>query len=111
MSKEEKSKTPPAVDYEPYMLKRLEDPAYAVGVLNESLESYILDGHIESFNLAIKTVLKAQNISKLSRETGISTQHIHRIITGKSKPTFDLLVKLFKYLGYQFELKPIEKSA
>lgn len=107
----EKQNISPGVDFEPYLLSRLDDPEYAAGFLNVALEEYIFDGHIESFNTAIKYVLKSQNVSQLSRETGVSKQHIHRIITGKSKPTFDLLIKLFKYLGYQFELKPIEKLA
>lgn len=107
----EKQKNLPYEDFEPFMLEVLQDPERSVGFLNEALESYILDGDYNSFTGAIKKVLKAHNISELSRQTGISSKHIHRIIAGTSKPTFDLLVKIFKYLGYQFELKPINKTA
>lgn len=108
---EEKQKVPPSEDFEPFMLEKLKDPERAVGFLNIALEEYILDGDYNSFTGAIKKVLKAHNISEISRQTGISNKHIHRIISNESKPTFDLLVKLFKYLGYTFELKPIEKTA
>lgn len=108
---DEKKYVPPGVDYEPYLLKELQDPEYAAGFLNEALAEYIFEGDINSFNSAIKYVLKSHNISQLSKETGVSKQHIHRIISGTSKPTFDLLTRLFKSLGYQFELKPIKKTA
>ncbi|MEW5818882.1 MAG: helix-turn-helix domain-containing protein [Cyanobacteriota bacterium] len=102
----------PSEDFEPTMLSMLKDPELAAGVLNEALEEYIIDGHYDSFVGAIKMVLKAYNISEIARQTGISNKHLHRIISGESKPSFDLLAKIFKYLGYQFELKPIaEKSA
>lgn len=108
---EPKKPVPPAVDFEPYFLDDLKDPEFAAGFLNVALEEYSLDGDIKSFNGAIKYVLKAQNITQMAKDIGISKQHIHRIINGQTRPTFDLLIKLFKYLGYQFKVEPIDRSA
>lgn len=96
-----------AVDYEPVLLESLKDPEYAAEFINTALEEYVIDGDIKAFNLALKYLLKSQNITQVANEINISRQQIHRILAGTSKPTFDLLTSLFKGLGYQFYIKPI----
>lgn len=96
-----------AADYEPILIENLKDPEYAAEFINNALEDYMIDGDVNSFNLALKYLLKAQNITQIANDIKISRQQIHRIVAGSSKPTFDLLTTLFKTLGYQFYIKPI----
>ena len=108
---EEKKHTSPAESFEPYLLNKLQDPDLAAELLNTAIEEYLEDGDTKSFVATLRSLVKAGNISQIARESQISRNQLYMIIEGKSEPTLSSLLKLFKSLGFQFELKPIKKPA
>ncbi len=49
----------PTKDYQPYLIKRLKNPEYAVMYLKAAWNETLEDGDIEAFILALKNVIKA----------------------------------------------------
>jgi len=108
---EEKKYVPPGESIEPYLLEKLKDPELAAELLNTAIDEYLEDGDTKSFIATLSYIVKAGNISQIARESEISRNQLYMIIDGKSEPTLSNLLKLFKSLGFQFEVKPIKKSA
>lgn len=49
----------PTKDYQPYLIKRLRNPQYAVMYLKAAWNETLVDGDIEALLLALKNVVKA----------------------------------------------------
>ena len=56
---------------------------------------------------AIGVVARARNLSKLSRDIGMSRQGLDKALSGKGNPSFVTVVKLLKALGLQVALRPL----
>ena len=102
---------PPGVEFEPFILEKLKDPELAAQMLNAAIEDFMETNNIDIFNAILKDIVKAQNISELSKSASISRNQLYRIIEGKSEPKLTSFLKIFHSLGYQLQLKPIDKSA
>ena len=53
----------------------------------------------------IQNILKTSNKYKLSEESGVSRSYLYRLARGHTVPSFSLVVKLLKCLGYKLEIK------
>ena len=86
-------------DYRPSLLKRLEDPDYAVGYLTDVLGSE----SPEAFYIAIKDVIdaRAENISALSAESGITRQGVYQALSKSGNPRFSTIAQVLDALGLQ----------
>lgn len=104
-------KVAPSTPFEPHFLESLKDPEFSAELLNVAIEEFYEDGDIKSFNKILGYIVKSGNLSKISKDTNISRQQIYRIINSESEVSLVKTMILLKSLGYQLQIKPIEKSA
>lgn len=55
---------------------------------------------------ALGVVARAQNMSQLARETGLSREGLVRALSGQGNPTLATIAKVSKALGLRIELRP-----
>lgn len=73
--------------------------------LSLNLEEYLEDGNINAFVRSLEYVVRAKdNISNLSRKTGISRSNLYAIFNGEVTPQFDTILKVLKELGYTLKV-------
>ena len=64
--------------------------------LSLNLEAYLNDGDLNAFVRALEYVVRAKdNISNLSKKTGISRSNLYAIFKGEVTPQFDTVLKEF----------------
>lgn len=73
--------------------------------LSLNLEAYLEDGNLNAFVRSLEYVVRAKdNISNLSKKTGISRSNLYAIFKGDVKPQFDTVLKVLKELGYTLKV-------
>lgn len=73
--------------------------------LSLNLEAYLEDGNLNAFVRSLEYVVRAKdNISNLSKKTGISRSNLYAIFKGDVKPQFDTVLKVLKELGYRLKV-------
>ena len=73
--------------------------------LSLNLEAYLEDGNINAFVRSLEYVVRAKdNISNLSKKTGISRSNLYAIFKGEVTPQFDTVLKVLKELGYTLKV-------
>lgn len=94
-------------NYEDSLLKALRDPEEALAYLNVT----IMDEDQEVFLLALKHVLKAQNvdISDFAQRSDITRQNIYHMLSNKGNPRWDNFRSIIDAMGLQFKLETKHK--
>ena len=83
------------IKFENYLQKQLRDPTYAAAFMNAALK----DDNPQEFLSSLKSVILANGgVAKIAKKSGISRQHLYRIINGASNPTIQLLMAVLKTL-------------
>ncbi len=73
--------------------------------LSLSLDEYVNDGDLNTFVRALEYVVrKKENISRVSKNTGISRSNLYAIFNGNVTPQFDTVLKVLKELGYKLKI-------
>ena len=73
--------------------------------LSLNLDEYLQDGDLNAFVRALEYVVRVKdNISNISRKTGISRSNFYAIFNGDVTPQFDTVLKLLKELGYTLKV-------
>ena len=73
--------------------------------LSLNLDEYLQDGDLNAFVRALEYVVRVKdNISNISRKTGISRSNLYAIFNGDVTPLFDTVLKLLKELGYTLKV-------
>ena len=73
--------------------------------LSLNLAEYLEDGNLNAFVRSLEYVVRAKdNISNLSRKTGISRSNLYAIFRGEVTPQFDTVLKILKELGYTLKV-------
>lgn len=73
--------------------------------LSLNLEAYLKDGNLNAFVRSLEYVVRAKdNISNLSKKTGISRSNLYAIFKGEVTPQFDTVLKILKELGYTLKV-------
>ena len=73
--------------------------------LSLNLEAYLEDGNLNAFVRSLEYVVRAKdNISNLSKKTGISRSNLYAIFKGDVTPQFDTVLKVLKELGYTLKV-------
>lgn len=73
--------------------------------LSLNLAEYLEDGNLNAFVRSLEYVVRAKdNISNLSRKTGISRSNLYAIFRGEVTPQFDTVLKMLKKLGYTLKV-------
>ena len=98
-------------DFSTMMKDDLKDPEYAAMFLNTAIEEYLEDGDTKSFIGILGHIVRSGNLSQLAKNSNISRTQLYRLINGEADPSFPKMLNLLHSLGFQFTVKPIEKSA
>ena len=73
--------------------------------LSLNLDEYLQDGDLNAFVRALEYVVRVKdNISNISRKTGISRSNLYAIFNGDVTPQFYTVLKLLKELGYTLKV-------
>ena len=73
--------------------------------LSLNLAEYLEDGNLNAFVRSLEYLVRAKdNISNLSRKTGISRSNLYAIFRGEVTPQFDTVLKMLKELGYTLKV-------
>lgn len=73
--------------------------------LSINLEIYLEDGNLNAFVRSLEYVVRAKdNISNLSKKTGISRSNLYAIFKGEVTPQFNTVLKVLKELGYTLKV-------
>lgn len=73
--------------------------------LSLNLEAYLEDGNLNAFVSSLEYVVRTKdNISNLSKKTGISRSNLYAIFKGEVTPQFDTVLKVLKELGYTLKV-------
>ncbi len=73
--------------------------------LSLNLDEYLQDGDLNAFVRALEYVVRVKdNISNISRKTGISRSNLYAIFNGDVTPQFDTVLKLLRELGYTLKV-------
>ena len=73
--------------------------------LSLNLEEYLQDGNLNAFVRSLEYVVRAKdNISNLSRKTGISRSNLYAIFNGEQQPQLSTALKIIKELGYTVQV-------
>lgn len=73
--------------------------------LSLNLDEYLQDGDLNAFVRALEYVVRVKdNISNISRKTGILRSNLYAIFNGDVTPQFDTVLKLLKELGYTLKV-------
>lgn len=84
-------------DYRIGLFKRLQDPEFAVGYLTEVLA----EESQEAFLIALRDVIdaRAENISNLSDQCGITRQGLYQALSESGNPQFTTIKSILGALG------------
>jgi probable addiction module antidote protein len=83
-------------DYREDLLKRLSDPAYAAGYLEETLAS--ADG--TAFLIALKDVVDAGGgVGAIAKEAKLTRPSLYKVLSKNGNPTLETLQQILKPLG------------
>lgn len=93
--------------YREDLLERFRDPERAEAYLNAAFE----DEDKNVFLLALRDVAEAHGgMTKLSRLTGISREHIYRMLSEKGNPELETLKRLLNALGLKLSIASKEQN-
>jgi probable addiction module antidote protein len=92
-------------DFQETLLKQLADPKLAAAYLNEHAQ-FKGPGSQELLLDAIRNVLKAQGVDKVSKKSGISRRTLYHAVSSKGNPSVDLFFKILDELKLQVQFSP-----
>lgn len=88
-------------NYRQDLIQRLQNPERAEAYLNAAFE----DEDKNVFLLALRDVAEAQGgMTKLARFTGISREHIYRMLSDKGNPELETLKRLLSAMGLKLSI-------
>ncbi|MCW0507628.1 addiction module antidote protein [Aeromonas piscicola] len=68
------------------------------------LEAVLEDGDTSMIGVALGNIARSRNISQLARDTKMSRDSLHDVLSGQVNPSFATIVKLANVLGFRIEL-------
>jgi len=93
----------PTQSHKEDLLQRLAVCDYAAKYLKASFE----EGDEAGFLLALRNVVEAHSgISKVARESKVTRQHLHRVLTEEGNPTLSTLKSILEAVGLTLDFSP-----
>lgn len=82
-------------------------------VIEEYLKATCEDGGAAEIAHALGVIARAQNMTRLAEQTGLSRQALYKALSGEGNPEFATIVKVADALGLKvsFTKKPMDKDA
>lgn len=97
----------PAVDYGPFLLESLRNPADAAAFINVAVEEALADDDFSLFLICLRDVISAQGgMSKVARLAGLNRENLYRMLSKDGNPEFRRLTRLLDAMGFQFSITP-----
>ncbi|MDE1945542.1 MAG: transcriptional regulator [Patescibacteria group bacterium] len=97
----------PAVEYKPFLLESLRDPAHAALFINGALEESRTKEDMPFLLLCLRDVVKAQGgMTKVARLAGINRENLYRILSKDGNPEFRRLTQLLSAMGLRISVSP-----
>ena len=97
----------PTIKFEDYLRKQLKDPKFAAAYLNVALT----EDSPKEFLASLKSVIMANGgIAKIASKSGISRQHLYRVIGKNGNPSIHMLMSILKSLKIKLCLDYQSKS-
>jgi probable addiction module antidote protein len=70
------------------------------------LEAAFEDGDPKLISAALGDVARANSMTSLARETGLSRESLYRALSGDGNPEFSTVLKVLHALGVRLEARP-----
>lgn len=97
----------PAVDYKPFLLESLQNPAAAAAFINLSIKEALADNDMPLFLHCLRDVVRAQGgMTKVARLAGINRENLYRILSKDGNPEFRRLTQLLGAMGLRITVSP-----
>ena len=97
----------PAVDYKPFLLESLRNPADAAAFINIAIEESLVDNDMPLFLHCLRDVVRAQGgMTKVARLAGINRENLYRILSKDGNPEFRRLTQLLGAIGLRISISP-----
>ncbi len=75
------------------------------------LEAAAEDGDSAAMAAALGAVARAQNMSKLARDAGLSREGLYKALKPGGNPAFTTVAKVARALGYEVAFRPMHPAA
>ena len=94
------------IETRPYDASRyLRDQADAAAYLQTVIDN--ADGDDRLILAAIEEVARAQNMSELARQAGLTRAGLYKALSGEGRPSFATIARVLHALGLQLTTKPL----
>lgn len=77
--------------------EHLDNPEMVAAFLAAAIEE--ADGDLAGITSALNTVARAQNMSQIARDAGISREGLYKALSTEGNPSFDLVRRIVKSFG------------
>ncbi len=74
------------------------------------LEASAEDGDPAALVAALGAVARARNMSKLSRDAGMTREGLYKALSGNGNPSFATVARIAKALGFRLALQPTKEG-
>lgn len=75
------------------------------------LEASAEDGDPSAMAAALGAVARAQNMSKLARDVGMTREGLYKALTPGGNPAFSTVAKVARALGFEVSFRPVATAA
>lgn len=104
MTTSEKGHTP----LREFVREHIKDPEVAAEYLNAAQA----EGDSQAFLMALKDVVEVHGgLSELARKTKLNRPNLHKMLSGKSSPKLETVIKVLDASGFTLTVKPHRKRA
>ena len=76
-------------------------------MITEYLNAILEEGDSTDIISALGHVAKAQGMSKIAEETGLSRPSLYKALSAGSKPQFETILKVLRAVGGHLHVKPV----
>lgn len=92
-----------------YMIENLrKHPEEMEIYLKITLEEYEMDGDVNAFLLALRTVAEAKGgISVLAKNSKLNRQNLYKMLSTKGNPRFSTVERILKTLGFGLSIHAV----
>ena len=89
----------------------MHDPQEATEYLRVSLDEYEVDGNLEAFLLALRSVVEAQGgMTEFARKTSLNRQSLYKTLSKQGNPRLQTLHTILHALGLKLSIEPMTAS-
>lgn len=86
--------------------EHLRTPAEMEAYLEASLEE--ADGDVAFIVKALRDIARAQGMSQVARDAGLSRESLYKALSGDRAPSFDTILKVTKALGLRLHADAVD---